>query len=215
MFLQDVLARLHRVAPGISFEFRQSSGRVQEELESGEVDFVIGPEIDVLNEHPKEVLFEDTYSVVAWTDSRLVGDTLEHRRVHGAQARGVPQRASRHRVARTLVRERYGDVRQIDVAAHDFMLLPHLVVDTDRIATVQTRLARTFLQHLPIRLIQPAFELPKLTEICNGTCTAIRIHAIRWLRTLLKEQAALLPPLARRYSLRSFPAHRPPAASGR
>ena len=84
---------------------------------------------------------------------------------------------------------RYGDVRQIDVSTPSFMLLPHLVVATDRIATVQMRLARTYLQTLPIRLVEPAFELPKLTEILQWNVHRDPDPAIRWLRSVLKERA--------------------------
>jgi DNA-binding transcriptional LysR family regulator len=189
VFLQDVLARLHRIAPGISFEFRMSTGRVQEELESGEVDFVVGPEIDVLTEHPKEVLFEDTYSVIAWQDSKLVGESLSLEEY--MSLKHVVFR-SEHRGIAWLERwfaSRYGDVRQIDVAAATFLLLPHLVVGTDRIATLQTRLAKTFLDILPIRLVEPAFELPKLTEILQWNVHRDPDPAIRWLRTAVKEAA--------------------------
>jgi LysR family transcriptional regulator, nod-box dependent transcriptional activator len=193
VFLQDVLAHLHRVAPGISFDFRQSTGRVQEELESGEVDFVIGPEIDVLAEHPKELLFEDTYSIIAWNDNSLVGDTLsldeymslKHVVFH-----------SEHRGIAWLERwfASHGDVRQIDVATPSFYLLPHLVVKTDRIATIQTRLTQTYINTLPIRLITPTFELPKLIEILQWNVHRDPDPAIRWLRTVLKEHAGRLPP---------------------
>jgi DNA-binding transcriptional LysR family regulator len=189
VFLKDVLAELHRLAPGISFDFRQSTGRVQEELESGEVDFVIGPEIDVLSEHPKETLFDDSYTVIAWKDSKLVGDKLsldEYMSLKHVVFR------SEHRGIAWLERwfaGRYGDVRQIDVSTPSFMLLPHLVVATDRIATVQLRLARTYLQTLPIRLVEPAFELPKLTEILQWNVHRDPDPAIRWLRSVLKERA--------------------------
>jgi LysR family transcriptional regulator, nod-box dependent transcriptional activator len=192
VFLREALARMHRVAPGISFDFRQSTGRVQEELESGEVDFVIGPEIDVLAEHPKELLFEDTYTVIAWKDSTAVGNTLsldEYMSLKHVVFR------SEHRGIAWLERwfaSRYGDVRQIDVATASFMLLPHLVVDTDRIATVQTRLAKTYLHMLPIRMVEPTFELPKLTEILQWNVHRDPDPAFRWLRSMLKEQSARL-----------------------
>lgn len=194
VFLQDALAHIHRVAPGISFDFRQSTGRVQEELESGEVDFVISPEIDVLAEHPKERLFEDSYTVIAWNGNNRVGDTLsidEYMSLKHVVFR------SEHRGIAWFERwfaNRYGDVRQIDVTAPVFLLLPHLVVETDRIATVQTRLAQTFLRTLPIRIVEPKFELPKLTESLQWNMHRNLDPGILWVRSILKERATALFP---------------------
>jgi DNA-binding transcriptional LysR family regulator len=194
VFLQEVLAQLHRTAPGISFEFRQSTGRVTEELEAGEVDFVIGPEIDVLNEHPKERLFDDEYSIIAWTGSGLSGDTIG---IEEYMALKHVVFRSEHRGVAWLERwfASHGDVRQIDAIAPAFLLMPHLVVATDRIATLQTRLARMFVDTLPIRLIKPGFELPKLVEILQWNVRRDPDPAIRWLRTVIKEHAARLPPV--------------------
>lgn len=193
IFLQDVLARLHREAPGISFEFRQSTGRVQEELESGEVDFVIGPEIDVLAEHPQEILFDETYTLIAWANSTAIGDSISFDEYMGlkhvifrSEHRGIPW------LERWLA-SRYGEVRQIDVAAPSFLLLPHLVIGTDRIATMQTRLAKKFQQSLPIKLIAAPLELPKLTLVLQWNIHRDPDPASRWLRTVLKKYAAMLP----------------------
>jgi len=193
--LQDVLSEVHREAPGITFEFRQSSARVQEELESGEVDFVIGPEIDVLPEHPHEVVFEDTYTVIAWAESTAVGDTLNFdeylalRHVMFRNAsRGVPW-------LERWFAQRYGEVRQIDVAAQSFDLLPYLVVGTDRIATIPSRLAQLFVKTLPLKTIAPPIELPVLSEVLQWNVHRDPDPASRWLRTKIKEYGARLPPI--------------------
>ena len=192
VFLQDVLAYLHREAPGITFEFRQSSVRVQEELESGEVDFVIGPEIDVLSEHPQRLLFEDTYTLIAWSGSSIVGDSLSlddylalNHVVFRSQREGMPW-------LERWIEKRYGDIRRIDVAVHNFTLLPHLVIGTDRVATVQTRLAHQYARVLPIKLIPPPLELPKLVEVMQWHIHRDQDPANQWLRNVLVEHAAKL-----------------------
>jgi len=42
----------------------------------GEVDFVIGPTIDALPNHPPQVVFEDTYTVIAWAGQYHRGQFL-------------------------------------------------------------------------------------------------------------------------------------------
>lgn len=192
VFLQGVLVEVHREAPGITFEFRQSSARVQDELESGEVDFVIGPEIDVLPDHPHEFLFEDTYTVLAWAGSTVVGDTLTFDEY--LSLRHVVFRNA-NRGAPWLERwfaQRYGDVRQIEVAAQSFELLPHLVVGTDRITTIQSRLADLVVKTLPLKRITPPIELPVLTEVMQWNVHRDPDPASRWLRTKIKQHAERL-----------------------
>ena len=192
VFLAEVLQATHRDAPGITFGFRQSTGRVQEELESGEVDFVIGPEIDVLQEHPQETLFEDTYVVAAWTGNTAVGDTLTFD--HWLGLGHVVFRTSQHGVPwldRWFTR-RYGDVRRIEVQVPSFGLMPHLLVGTNRIATIQTRLAQRYLKTLPIKLVPAPLEIPNLVEILQWNVHRDMDPAGRWLRSLLKERSAQL-----------------------
>lgn len=187
IFLLDALQRVYREAPGITFEFRQPGSRTCEELESGEIDFVIGPEIDILPEHPHEALFEDTYTVIAWAGSRAVADTLSldaymglgHVVFRGDQ-RGSPW------LERWFERQ-YGDGRRIEMAVASFSLLPHAIVGTDRIATVQARLAQHYVQSLPLKLIQAPMELPKLTEVLQWNVQRDRDPTIRWLLGKLKD----------------------------
>ena len=192
VFLLDVLKRVHREAPGVTFEFHQSTGRVQDELESGAVDFVIGPEIDVLSEHPHEVLFEDTYTVIAWAGSHVVGDTLTfdaYTALGHVVFRSDPQGSPSFE--RWFTR-RYGDVRRTELTAHSFSLLPYLVVGTDRIATMQTRLARQFEQSLPLKLIPAPVEFPTLVEVLQWNIHRDLDPASRWLRSKLKEASVPL-----------------------
>jgi DNA-binding transcriptional LysR family regulator len=196
VFLQDVLLDIHREAPDITFEFRQSSSRVQEELASGEVDFVIGPQIDVLSEHPHETLFEDNYTVIAWKDNTLVGETLTFDEylalrhvVFGNPSRGTPW-------LDRWFSQRFGDVRQVDVVAQTFDLVPHLIVGTDRIATIQTRLARLAMRVLPLKLIAPPVEFPVLEEVMQWNVHRDPDPASRWLRAKIKQWAGRLEPLS-------------------
>jgi hypothetical protein len=50
--------------------------RAGEDLESGELDFLIAPEGYVSSTQPTEVLFEDTYTCVVWAGNETVGKTM-------------------------------------------------------------------------------------------------------------------------------------------
>ena len=83
---------------------------------------------------------------------------------------------------------RYGDVRRIEVTAPNFTILPYLVIGTDRIATIQTRLARQYEQSLPLKLIAPPVEFPRLTEVLQWNVHRDLDPASRWLRAQLKQR---------------------------
>jgi len=194
VFLLGVLGKVHREAPGVTFEFRQSSGRVQEEIEAGEVDFLIGPEIDLLAEHPRESLFEDTYTVVAWAENTSIGETLSLDAYMGMGHVVFRNERQGNPWLERWFTQRYGDARRIEITAPSFSLLPYLVIGTERIATMQTRLARQFLDILPLKIVSPPLELPRLVEVLQWNIHRDPDPASRWLRVLLKEHAASLAP---------------------
>ena len=72
-------------------------------------------------------------------------------------------------------------------------MLPFLVIGTDRIATIQTRLAKLFAKLLPLKMFPPPLELPKLTEVLQWNIHRDPDPASQWLRGILKEHAASLP----------------------
>ena len=76
ILIADVLRRARREAPGITFELRPVGRRANEDLNSGELDFLISPEAYLSPRQPTEVLFEDTFTCVVWTGKRSIGTSL-------------------------------------------------------------------------------------------------------------------------------------------
>jgi DNA-binding transcriptional LysR family regulator len=70
--------------------------------------------------------------------------------------------------------------------ASTFNALPPLVVGTQRIATMHTRLARMYARMLPLRLLPPPFEIPPLHLVMQWNHHNDRDPAHTWLRGLLK-----------------------------
>ncbi|MGA2190193.1 MAG: LysR family transcriptional regulator [Steroidobacteraceae bacterium] len=196
VLLLEVLRRIHRESPGMSLEFRHPSESAAAELEAGEVDFIINPESQNSPVQSGAVLFEDSYIIVVDADNPEVGDSigidqyLALRHVAFKSGKyGLPQFES-------WMANRYGDARRVEVNAHSFYLLPHLVIGTTRIATMHTRLAKLLAGALPIRLVNPAFEIPKLIEVLQWHKYRDLDPGSIWLRDVIIEGARLLPPVA-------------------
>jgi DNA-binding transcriptional LysR family regulator len=195
VLLLDVLREIRRMAPQITFEIRQTTPRGPTELEAGELDMMIFPQIDVLDEHPHETVFEDTYVVAAWKGSEAIRDDLTFDEYMGF---GHVVFRSEYAGSPFLDRwfsKQYGDSRRIEVAVHSFMLVVQAVIGTDRIATVPARLAAELARNFPLRIIQPPIELPRLVEVLQWPSHREVDPAHRWIREQIRAVAARLPPV--------------------
>jgi LysR family transcriptional regulator, nod-box dependent transcriptional activator len=195
VLLLDVLRRVHREAPGMSLEFHAPSEAAAAELEAGEVDFIINPENQSSPVQSGVILFEDSYTIVVDAGNTEVGEsvdidqylTLRHVAFRSGKF-GLPQ-------LETWFANRYGDARSVEVIAHSFYLLARLVVGTARVATMHTRLAREVAVSLPVRLVKPAFDIPRLVEVLQWHKYRDLDPGSMWLRERIIEAARALPPL--------------------
>jgi LysR family nod box-dependent transcriptional activator len=71
----------------------------------------------------------------------------------------------------------------------EFSLTPQFVVGTQRIATVQTRLARTMAERWPIRVLPCPIDIPPIVETVQWHKYQERDPAILWFLDELKSVA--------------------------
>jgi len=81
--------------------------------------------------------------------------------------------------------------------APSYHALPALIVGTDRIATLQMRLAETLAASYPIRVVPLPVPLPVLEEAMMWHPRLDRDAGHAWLRGVLRETAAALPAVGR------------------
>ena len=196
VLLLDVLRRVHHDAPGMSLEFRNPSESAAAELEAGEVDFIVNPESQNSQAQSGTVIFEDSYVIVVDAGNKEVGDSIAIDQY--LALRHVAFKSGKHGLPQfeTWMANRYGEERRVEVVAHSFYLLPRLVIGTSRIATMHTRLAKQLAGDLPIRLVKPEFEIPRLIEVLQWHKYRDLDPGSMWLRDVILEGARSLPPLA-------------------
>lgn len=194
VLLLGVLREAHREAPGVSIEFHQPSTVAYEQLEAGEVDFVINPEPFAVATQSSCVLFEDTYHAVVDAANTEVGESIP-----------LAQYMAMHHVVfhnngrpffETWFDRTHGEGRQADILANSFNLLPSLVMGTGRVATLHSRLARHACRTQPVRMVPLAFETPRLVETLQWHRFRDHDPGSQWLRELILKHAQALPPLA-------------------
>jgi len=195
VLLLDVLRRVHHDAPGMSLEFRNPSESAAAELEAGEVDFIVNPESQNSQVQSGTVIFEDSYVIVVDAGNTEVGNSIAIDQY--LALRHVAFKSGKHGLPQfeTWMANRYGEERRVEVVAHSFYLLPRLVIGTSRIATMHTRLAKQLAGDLPIRLVKPEFEIPRLIEVLQWHKYRDLDPGSMWLRDAILEGARGLPRL--------------------
>lgn len=192
VFMADALRIVQRLAPHIAFELVPTSERAVEALEAGTLDFLIAPEVFASKSHPKMPLFKDTHTVIAWTGNSRVGKrvSVDQFLMMGHVAIHVGEGPRPNFDELFLRRLKYK--RRAEVVAHSFDVVPHLVVGTNRIATVATRLAKKYAQFLPLKLIPFPIDVPSMTEVLQWHKYHDQDPAYTWLRGVLRQEATKL-----------------------
>jgi LysR family nod box-dependent transcriptional activator len=185
--MTEALPQLQNLAPGVTLELSWNVEGISEPLERGEFDLAVTPTRYLSREHPSEPLFEDEFTCLAWSgNTRIKRDlSLETYLSLGH----VVVRFGRHQQLPSVDEwfvERFGHQRKIEVVTTAFNLVPQLVIGTSRIATLHRRLATFYQQYLPLKLIAPPLEIPRLEESMQWHRSRDRDPGTVWLRSVLK-----------------------------
>lgn len=195
VLLLELLQRLHHVAPGITLEFRQPSSTAGQDLENGDVDFVIVPERFAVPGQPSALLFEDGYDAVVDIGHPHVG-----RRINLADyrsARHVRMENAGRPMFESWFEALHGELPHTDVVVNHFGLLPLLLPGTQRLATLHSRMAQQVVQRHPgLRLVVLDFAPPRLVELLQWHRYREDDPGSQWLRGQILQAAAALAPAA-------------------
>ena len=187
ILMAEVLRVARCQAPNITFELRTVGRRATEDLDSGELDFLIAPEGYVSSSQPTEVLFEDTFTCVAWAGNTALGSimTLEQYLDLGHVVVNVagnepPLNYDEHFLRQSNLR------RRIEISVPAFSMAPQLVVGTDRVTTITTRLAAKYAKILPLRLLPLPIAMPPMVEMLQWHKVREDDPACQWFRGLIQ-----------------------------
>lgn len=193
VLLTEVLRRIAKAAPHLTFDVRPTYAGMAEDLDKGRVDFLVTPAHLALSDHPQELLFEDTYHIIACQQHASLGKRIS---VDDYRALGhvvYQEDQGNNPWFEQWYANQHGRSRRIEVVAHGFLLMPRFVIGTERIATIQTRLAHQFVQSMPLRLLEPPFETPRLTEVLQWHRYRDDDPGVRWVREQVTVVARAMP----------------------
>lgn len=198
VLLADVLQRVHQQAPGVSIELRRPSRDAAAQLESGELDLLVTPELFTATGHAWAPLFEDDYCVLADAANDAVPPSLSLDQF--SALRHVCYDSQGKPFFETWFERTHGAIRQVELTAHSFQLLPLLVLGTTRVATLHSHMARRIAATMPVKLSRLDFAVPRVLEVLQWHTLRQLDPGSQWLRQLIIDQASQLfqPPLERR-----------------
>lgn len=184
--LMEVLQHIELKAPGISVELLPADPSVMcDKLGRGELDLIFAVENFAAQEHPKALVINDTFQCAVWSGNRRVKKKLTLASYmalgHAITRYGFDRRPGFEHF--TL--DRLGLKRRVEVSCTTPALLGHLVVGTQRIATLPSRLAYQQAEYLPLKLFVPPVEIPALRIVMQWHRQREHDGAITWLRDLV------------------------------
>lgn len=186
VLLPRLVREIAQAAPGIDLEVLQlGSGYPEEALQTGKLDLAIGFSHNVPPALHSRILFKDRFICAVRADHPGVGKRLtlpqyiQLPHVLVSQSGGVTGIVDN---ALSL----HGLERRVSVTVPHFVVTPHVVAQSDCIVTLAERVARTFADILPLRLLKPPVFLPAIRVAMAWHERSAHDPALQWLRETLR-----------------------------
>jgi len=190
VFVPHVLALASEERCAARFELLPQVSNPQRSLERGEADLLIIPRGFLSPDHPEEVLYTEDFVCVVWRDSALArGELTFDRYLAAGHVLMQPPDGIGDSFEAWFVK-RYGVTRRVAVTSYGFSALPAMVVGTELIATVHTRLARALQPAWPIELRPPPLPITAMEQGLQWHKYRAQDPGLVWLRGLLRRAVA-------------------------
>ncbi len=177
--LSEVVARLATEAPRVRLEYIGSTRDFVERR----IELLVVADRFAISGLPSQPLFEDPFVCIAWSgntqieDSMSLEDYFSHRHVVAYSPRPT--------LVANWIASAHGRYVEVAARAPNFTLVPQSIVGTPYLATVPLRMANHYARHLPLRILQPLFELPALADVLQWHAHQETDEGLRWLRQLI------------------------------
>lgn len=187
VLLTKVISRLVHEAPNIRIELSTTDGF--DILDKGDLDLVIVPRQFVLEGHPYEEIYQEGYKCICWEGNTAIGDKITFEDYQSVGHVVVSYGKGNSPAFDGWFMNNYGINRKVEITTSNLLAPPMLIVGTQRIATVHTRLAQIVSKSLPVRIVEPPMEIPKLTQAMQYHRNRENDLGLSWLRKLIADVA--------------------------
>jgi len=193
VLLANALTALLTDAPHMQFEIAPMADSIVDTLERGTVDILMTIDYAISADHPSQILFEDDYVVVGWTENPAMKSEISKELYFS-----LGHVTARFGMARTPVFEdwfvrRQSQQRRVEVVAPSFLAVPSFIIGSQRIATMHRRLATKLAAYLPLTIREVPIAIPRIREAVQWHISNNNDPAIRWVVERLMAVAAEKP----------------------
>ena len=189
VMLSGALQEISRQAPDITVEIAQLDDRPVEHLDRREIDLLITLDHVMSENHPKARFFDDEYVVIGWNGNTEIKDRLDKTLYYGLGHVSVQFGKARLPAFEEYFLQTQQVRRRIEVVAPSFTAVPGLIIGTNRIATVQRRLAVQAAEYLPLTIYASPLEMPPIRQSIQWHRSSSQDLALRWLIDQFKAHA--------------------------
>ncbi|OPY94296.1 LysR family transcriptional regulator [Bradyrhizobium sacchari] len=189
VFFRNVVGRVAREAPTVSFELVAPTDEHEELLRRGELDFVILPDFFMSGAHPKAALFEERLVCVGCRTNRELLRRLTFDRYISMGHVAVKQEGARKTPVEQSLLIDLGRDRRIDILVQSFSMIPPLLVGTNRIGTMPLGLVKHFQRTMPLQIAELPHPFPAFTEAVQWPALHNSDPESLWMREILLQEA--------------------------
>jgi len=186
--IPHMLALAQSEASAVKFQLFPQVGQPDRVLERGEADLLVIPKAFCSPNHPKDILFEESFCCVVWSGSRIASNGKLDAQAYARAGHVAMQPTGGTGMsfeAGSL--QKMGLERRVEVSTFSFFAAPSLVVGTERIVTLHVRLARMAERFLPVKIFPLPITLPSMEQAVQWHKYVTKDPGLVWLRGLLGE----------------------------
>jgi LysR family nod box-dependent transcriptional activator len=185
VLLAPLIRRLQRLAPRITVELMPLLALSDDIIRSGQADLLAIPEEFAGEEHPCERLVSDNYHCMVWIGNEAIGAVLDMASFlacgHVTPLFGPFRYPS---LDERFFRE-HGIERRLQVMTPDFQSMAQVILETDLVATLPSRLAKVCAERYAVRLLDPPIALPPMRYCMQWHRHHTTDPGHRWVRAQL------------------------------
>jgi LysR family nod box-dependent transcriptional activator len=183
--------QLRREAPDLVLEIVPPADDIHDLMGRGQIDFALLPEQLLREDFYSEFLFEERFVLAGCASNPLLQGPVEEAAFFKAR-QVVVKLGQRNPISisdRDL--EQQHKNLQTDIFITSFPMAPEMVINTDRVTIMHERLARIFVDRLPLKVQPLPFELAPLKEFFQCHPSRLQDAGMNWLLQLIKNALIL------------------------
>jgi len=194
VMLPEILGQFKTLGPGLHIDSLDLDGTTAGLLESGQLDLAIGYTFELHNGFFQQRLFAENYSCIVRHGHPRIGDTLSKQQFLDEEHLALVAPATGHSMLDKVLEER-GVQRKIAARVSSYLGLEQILVSTDLVAMVPSRLARTLALGDRIKILGLPFPSPTYEVRQYWHERYHHDSGNSWLRKLIFESFTNLPPV--------------------